>query len=111
MSKNFSLRELGNQAVGVYVNDVGLIEGQDYIYETGFESFVKITKKLVAGDKIKIYEYNSTEGFIFHPFTKTRFISNLFQVSLLIIHTLHLLMLSKDTTEVYLKHMVITEMI
>jgi len=67
MSKNFNLRELGNEAVGVYVNDVCLVEGQDYIYETGFESFVKITKKLVAGDKIKIYEYNSTEGSYIPP--------------------------------------------
>ena len=39
MSKNFSLTELSNQAVGVYVNDQCLIEGQDYIYETGFRKF------------------------------------------------------------------------
>ena len=72
LETNFNLRELSNKAVGVYVNDKQLIEGQDYIFQVGFESFVNITKVLTIGDVIKIYEFDSTDGSYIPP-TPTKF--------------------------------------
>jgi len=72
LRQDFNLRTLSDKAVGVYVNDVQLIEGADYIFEEGFESFVNITKVLTPGDIIKIYEFESTNG-SFIPPTPTKF--------------------------------------
>lgn len=62
LSAEFSLSKLSNQAVSVYRNDVLLVQGQDYIFETGFEGFVKFLADNTINDIITIYEYENTDG-------------------------------------------------
>jgi hypothetical protein len=65
----FNLDTLSEKAVGVYVNDVQLIYGQDYTFN--LQGFVTITYSLSNGDSVSIYEYDSTDG-CFIPETPTK---------------------------------------
>jgi hypothetical protein len=65
----FNLDTLSANAVGVYVNDVQLIYGQDYTFSS--QGFVTITSLLANGDLVSIYEYDSTDG-CFIPETPTK---------------------------------------
>jgi len=69
LNNAFSLDTLTPNAVGVYVNDVQLIYGRDYLFNT--QGFVTITFALTNGDVISIYEYESTDG-CFIPETPTK---------------------------------------
>ena len=65
----FNLDVLSPKAVGVYVNDVQLIYGQDYTFSS--QGFVTIISALSNGDSISIFEYDSTDG-SFIPETPTK---------------------------------------
>ena len=64
LTNNFTLDELSNQAVYIYVNDQILVHTFDYVIENGF---VKVTKSLSVGDVIDIYEFESTNGSFIPP--------------------------------------------
>jgi hypothetical protein len=71
LSKPFVLTILSNDAVGVYLNNVQLIYGQDYtLLDT---SFIIIDKSvnMKTGDVITTREYDSTDG-CFVPATPTK---------------------------------------
>ena len=65
----FNLDKLSPNAVGVYVNDVQLVYGQDYTFND--QGFVTIISTLANGDVISIFEYESTDG-SFIPETPTK---------------------------------------
>ena len=69
LNNNFNLDTLSEKAVGVYVNDIQLIYGQDYTFNS--QGFVTITYSLTNGDSVSIYEYDSTDG-CFIPETPTK---------------------------------------
>lgn len=60
LSTEFTLTEMSNRAVLVYVNDAQLIVGKDYEFNS--EGFIRIKSNLVIGDEIAIYEYENTNG-------------------------------------------------
>lgn len=60
LSEVFSLDEISNKAVNVYLNDVQLIYGKDYLFSD--EGFVDISATLENGDIVTVYEYESTDG-------------------------------------------------
>ena len=62
LSAVFTLDVLSNKAVGIYLNGVQLIYGQDYTFNN--QGFVVIDSgvKLNNGDTISTYEYDSTDG-------------------------------------------------
>jgi hypothetical protein len=68
LSKPFDLTTLSERAVYVYVNDELLLHENDYEFVDGF---IKITKNLLEGDQIDVYEYESTNG-SFIPQTPTK---------------------------------------
>jgi len=57
---DFSLNDLSEKAVLVYLNDELLAHGRDYIFTN--LSFVDITAPIVSGDIIKISQYEKTDG-------------------------------------------------
>ena len=61
LSQIFSDTTLSNVAVLIYQNNVQLIKGQDYIFDTN-RSGVTITAPLTVGDIITINEYSNTDG-------------------------------------------------
>ena len=65
----FNLTTLSNKAVNLYLNDVQLVEGQDYIF--GTDVFFEILTDLAEGDIIMAVEYESTDG-SFCPATPTK---------------------------------------
>ena len=71
LSAIFDLNTLSNKAVGVYLNKIQLIYGQDYVFNT--QGFVVIDSSvpLVTGDTISTYEYDNTDG-SFVPATPTK---------------------------------------
>jgi hypothetical protein len=69
MTTIFTLNELSNKAVGVYVNNAQLIYGSDYIFNS--QGFVDIKSSLNTGDVVTIYEYENTDG-CFIPETLTK---------------------------------------
>jgi hypothetical protein len=72
LSAVFSLDELSNKAVNIYVNGTQLIHTKDYAFDsTGFV-IISDTFNLVDGDIINVYEYESTDG-CFIPPTPTSF--------------------------------------
>ena len=56
----FSLSNLSNKAVGVYLNDLQLLHRRDYTFSD--QGFVNVTADLVTGDIISIFEYDTTDG-------------------------------------------------
>ena len=70
LTEIFSLDTLSNKAVNVYVNDVQVLYGNDYTFNsTGFVEFTN-TYALQDNDVITVYEYESTDG-CFVPATPT----------------------------------------
>jgi hypothetical protein len=65
LSEPFSLDEPVNKSVTVYVNDIQLILGKDYSFNE--QGFCVITSPLTTGDRIDIYEYDSTDGSFIPP--------------------------------------------
>lgn len=59
LSQQFSLNELSQRAVYVYLNNSQLLHGRDYTFNSTF-GFVTISKSFVEGDKVEIREYIST---------------------------------------------------
>ena len=57
----FSDTTLSNLAVLVYLNNVQLVKGQDYEFDTN-RAGVKLSVPLTVGDIITINEYNDTDG-------------------------------------------------
>lgn len=56
----FTLEELSNRAVGIYLNGVQLLFNHDYIFDD--QGFVEISATIQPGDEITIYEYENTDG-------------------------------------------------
>ena len=72
LSQVFSLEQLSNKAVNIYVNGEQLIYSKEYTFDvTGFV-VIADTFDLSDGDTISIYEYESTDG-CFIPPTPTSF--------------------------------------
>ena len=69
LSSVFTLGNLSNKAVGVYLNGVQLVYGVDYTFTQ--DGAVKITAAKSVGDIITTYEYDSTDG-SFIPSTPTK---------------------------------------
>lgn len=69
LSNTFSLTELSTKSVTVYINGVQLLVNHDYIFTT--HSTVQIIAPRVIGDRVEIYEYESTDG-CFIPETPTK---------------------------------------
>ena len=65
----FSLNELSNKSVLIYLNDVQLVYGIDYEFSS--EGFVDILTPLAEEDSIDIVEYTTTDG-CFIPATPTK---------------------------------------
>lgn len=65
----FSLDQLSNRAVGVYLNGSQLLHGTEYEFDS--QGFVKILANMQDGDTITIYEYDNTDG-CFIPQTPTK---------------------------------------
>ena len=61
ISNIFSDTTLSNTAVLVYQNNVQLVKGRDYIFDTN-RSGITITANLTLGDVITINEYSNTDG-------------------------------------------------
>jgi len=57
---DFDLDTLSDKAVLVYLNDEQLIHGRDYVFVN--TNFVRILKSIVAGDNLKIVQYENTNG-------------------------------------------------
>ena len=69
LSSVFNLDSLSNKAVGVYVNDVQILYGIDYTFNSS--GFVVINSTLANNDIVTIYEYDNTDG-SFVPPTPTK---------------------------------------
>jgi len=65
LSQLFNLKTLSNRAVGVYLNDVQLVHGRDYVF--GDTEFVTLLAELSENDIIEVYEYESTDGCFVPP--------------------------------------------
>lgn len=65
LSAPYNLDEPNIKAVTVYVNDSQLLFGEDYTFNE--EGFCVITSQLVSGDRIDIYEYETTDGSYIPP--------------------------------------------
>ena len=70
LSEKFDLIELSRKAVYVYIDNIQLLHGIDYTFNSTF-GFVTILKDLVEGDVIQIREYISS-SFCFIPSTPTK---------------------------------------
>jgi len=69
LSKVFTLDTLSTSAVLVYLNDVQLLHGSEYIFNT--QGFVELLVRLTAKDEVSIYEYKNTDGCLI-PETPTK---------------------------------------
>ena len=89
----FDITTPGISAVNVYLNDIQLVYGNDYTFNT--DGFCEITSTLVAGDKIKILEYESTDGSYVPPtptklglypkYEPIKFVDNTYETSVSVI--------------------------
>ena len=59
LGEKFDLETLSRKAVYIYLNDVQLLAGRDYTFDSTF-GYVSLTVDLVEGDAITIREYVST---------------------------------------------------
>ena len=64
LSAKFTLNNLSIQSVNVYLNGEQLINNKDYVFA---DNFVNVTRDLVDGDSVEIYEYESTYGSYIPP--------------------------------------------
>lgn len=65
LSNVFSLAELSNKSVTVYINGKQLTHNRDYTFSDN--GFVLIDAGQVEGDTIEIYEYDNTDGSFIPP--------------------------------------------
>lgn len=65
ISETFDINQLTNKSVNVYLNDVQLIYGKDYTFNSG--GFVVISADIDNGDIVTVYEYESTDGCLIPP--------------------------------------------
>ena len=65
LSAPFTLNELNYKAVNVYLNDLQLIYGRDYVF--GFDGFVEVLAPIKENDILTVYEYESTDGCFIPP--------------------------------------------
>jgi len=56
----FTLNEVNDKAVSIYLNGIQLLSGRDYTFND--QGFVSITATKAVGDIIEIYEYETTNG-------------------------------------------------
>lgn len=87
LSNPYNPREISIKAVTVYVNDSQLIFEKDYTFND--EGFCVITYPLVRGDRVEIFEYETTDGSYVPPtptklglypkFIPSKFIDNTYQ--------------------------------
>lgn len=61
----FSLSQISEQAISVYLNNVLLVHDRDYIFNT--DGFIEILANKENSDTIEIYEYNTTDGSFIAP--------------------------------------------
>ena len=66
LSDKFDLQTLSRVAKYVYLNDVQLLHGVDYVFNSSF-GYITILKDLTEGDKIEIREYVSTASSFIPP--------------------------------------------
>ena len=66
LDSQHDITKTSNRAVYVYLNDVQLLLGTDYTFNT-IDDSVNITKTLAEGDKILIKDYNDTTGSYMPP--------------------------------------------
>jgi hypothetical protein len=71
LSAVFTLDTLSNKAVGVYLNGVQLIHGQDYTFSNQGFVIIDSSVSIINGDTISTYEYDSTDG-CFVPSTPSK---------------------------------------
>lgn len=69
ITSSFNLDNLGNKAVYVYLNEQQLIYQKDY--EFGDESYINLLTTIAEGDKIQVFEYETTDA-SFCPPTPTK---------------------------------------
>ena len=67
----FTHMTTSKRVVLVYLNDVQLIYGIDYNFETT-DAFVRILSNLKIGDQITIKDYSNTDGRTYIPYTPTK---------------------------------------
>ena len=65
LTQPFNLDEPSIKAVTVYVNDTQLLLDSEYTFNS--QGFCIISKPLIRGDRIDIYEYDSTDGSYIPP--------------------------------------------
>ena len=65
LSEVFDISKLSQRAVLIYQNGTQLIYGKDYTFNS--DGFAVITATKTDGDKIEIYEYESTDGNFIPP--------------------------------------------
>ena len=90
LSDDFNLTSLSAKSVYIYKNEVQLLYGIDYEFETDHPGFVTITATKAVDDIIEIYEYQSTDGSyipetptklgLYPKYTPKKFIDNTYQV-------------------------------
>jgi hypothetical protein len=71
LSSVFTLDSLSNKAVGVYLNGVQLIYGQDYTFDTRGFVVMEDSLEFAIDDIITIFEYENTDG-CYIPETPTK---------------------------------------
>ncbi len=69
LSTVFTLTELSNKAVCVYLNGTQLVHGRDYTFDT--QGLINVTATLAVGDIITTSEFENTDG-SFVPATPTK---------------------------------------
>lgn len=89
LSEKFDLQTPSRRAVYLYINDVQLMNGRDYVFDSTF-GFVRILIALRENDEIEIREYISTASNFIPPtptklglykkFTPRKFLDNTYQV-------------------------------
>ena len=62
----FSMDSLSNRSVIVYVNNIQLLYGQDYTFDSNFSNVIILTS-LTRGDKLLVRDYLSTVGSYIPP--------------------------------------------
>ena len=60
LTRTINFEELNEKAVLIYLDDQQLIKDKDYTIST--DGFMQLIKKVVGGEKLKIYEFETTDG-------------------------------------------------
>ena len=60
MTRTINFQELNEKAILIYLDDQQLIKDKDYTIST--DGFMQLIKKVAGGEKLKIYEFETTDG-------------------------------------------------